>query len=74
MQWAILLAKVIGAIGTRAIVFSIYPSNVGWLRVLRFNNVPDRTAMEIVLTISRPIMFRVGMVLLAVGAIAGLWN
>jgi hypothetical protein len=30
--------------------------------------------MEIVLTISRPIMFRIGMVLLAVGAIAGLSN
>ena len=71
MQWTI-LAKVTGAIGALAIVFSIYPSHVGWLRVLRFDNVPDRSAMEIVLTISRPIMFRVGMVLLAVGAIAGL--
>ncbi len=66
MQWTILLARVIGVIGTLAIVFSIYPSNVGWSRILRFDNVPDRSVLEIVLTISRPIMFGVGMVLLGV--------
>jgi len=71
MQWIILLAKVIGFIGTLAIVFSIYPSNVGWSHILRFDNVPDRSVLEIVLTISRPIMFGVGMVLLGLDAIVG---
>ena len=71
MQWTIFLAKVIGVIGTLAVVFSIYPSNVGWSRILRFDNITDRSVLEIVLTISRPIIFGVGMVLLGVDAIAG---
>ena len=70
MQWIILLAKVLGTIGTLAILFSIFPSNVGFSRILRFDSIPDRSVSEIVLTISRPIMFGVGAVLLGVDAIA----
>jgi hypothetical protein len=71
MQWIFLLSQMIGGIGLLVIVLSIYPSKVAWSRVLRYNYASDRSAMEIVLTISRPIMFTVGIVLLAVSVIAG---
>lgn len=62
--------NLIWGIGLLIIVFSIYPPKVGWSRVLRQDYAPDRSTMEMVLTISRPIMFSVGCVLVGVGFIA----
>jgi len=70
MQWWLGLFNWIWAIGLLVIVFSIYPSKVGWSRVLRQDYAPDRSTMEMVLTISRPIMFSVGCLLLGVGVVA----
>jgi hypothetical protein len=62
--------NLIWGIGLLVIVFSIYPSKVGWSRVLRQDYAPDRSTMEMVLTISRPIMFGVGCLLFGVGFVA----